>query len=140
MNTLRRIVDENSTFTIRQIKQALEKEMPGITISTRTVDCLLDADSHSVKLVTHRPAGCNRNDVKHSCKLYAKWLQSDGLHVGRLYLDKTYYNIWCSRNFGRATKGQPAVHTMTTKEANLNIVACMSANGVIHWTKFTGLF
>lgn len=53
----------------------------------------------------------------------------------RFYLDETNFNIWCSRNFGRAAKGQPAVHmTTTTKGVNLNIIACMSANGVIHWT------
>ncbi|XP_049267230.1 sulfate transporter [Rhipicephalus sanguineus] len=33
---------------------------------------------YSVKLVTQRPADRNRDDVKHSRKLYAQWLQSDG--------------------------------------------------------------
>ncbi|KAL1435129.1 hypothetical protein MTO96_011259 [Rhipicephalus appendiculatus] len=109
--------------------------MPGVTISASTVDRLLDAHSYSVKLVTQRPADHNRDDVKHSRNLYAQWLQSDGPRVCRFYLDETNYNIWRSRNFGRATKRQPAVHTTTTtKGANLNIIACMSANGVIHWT------
>ncbi|KAL1473833.1 hypothetical protein MTO96_038435 [Rhipicephalus appendiculatus] len=109
--------------------------MPGVTISASTVDRLLDAHSYSVKLVTQRPADHNRADVKHSRKLYAQWLQSDEPRVCRFCLDETNYNIWCSRNFGRTTKGQPAVHTTTTtKGANLNIIACMSANGVIHWT------
>ncbi|KAH7967720.1 hypothetical protein HPB52_002014 [Rhipicephalus sanguineus] len=135
VSTLRRIVDENCTFTLRQIKAALEEEMPGVTISTSTVDRLLDAHSYSVKLVTQKPADHNRDDVKHSRKLYAQWLQSDGPRLCRFYLDVTNYNIWCSRNFGRAAKGQPAVRTTTTtKGANLNIMACMSANGVIHWT------
>ncbi|KAL1444950.1 hypothetical protein MTO96_045293 [Rhipicephalus appendiculatus] len=135
VSTLRRIVDEKCTFTLRQIKEALEEEMPGMTISASTVDRLLDAHSYSVKLVTPRPADRNRDDVKQCRKLYAHWLQSDGPRVCRFYLDETNYNIWCSRNFGRATKGQPAVHTTTTtKGANLNIIACMSANGVIHWT------
>ncbi|KAH7972905.1 hypothetical protein HPB52_018630 [Rhipicephalus sanguineus] len=93
----------------------------------------LEMTSYSVKLVTQRPADRNRN--RDSRKLYAQWLQSDGPRVCRFYLDETNYNIWCSRNFGRAAKGQPAVHTTTTtKGANLNIMACMSANGVIHWT------
>ncbi|KAL1477377.1 hypothetical protein MTO96_035780 [Rhipicephalus appendiculatus] len=105
VSTLRRIVDENCTFTLSQIKEALEEEMPGVTISASTVDRLLDARSYSVKLVTQRPADRNRADVKHSRKLYAHWLQSDGPRVCRFYLDDTNYNIWCSRNFGRATKG-----------------------------------
>ncbi|KAH7957344.1 hypothetical protein HPB52_017976 [Rhipicephalus sanguineus] len=135
VSTLRQIVVENCTFTLRQIKAALEEEMPGVTISTSTVARLLDAHSYSVKLVTQRPADRNRDDVKHSRKLYAQWLQSDGPRVCRFYLDETNYNIWCSRNFGSAAKGQPAVHTITTtKEANLNIMSCVSANGVIHWT------
>ncbi|KAL1444720.1 hypothetical protein MTO96_029636 [Rhipicephalus appendiculatus] len=103
--------------------------MPGVTISASTVDRLPDAHSYSVKLVTQRPADRNRDDVKHSRNLYAQWLQSDGPRACRFYLDETNYNIWCARNFGRATKGQPAVHTTTTTEgANLNIIACMSAN------------
>ncbi|KAH7939850.1 hypothetical protein HPB52_018151 [Rhipicephalus sanguineus] len=126
VSTLRRIVDENCTFTLSQIKAALEGEMPGVTISTSTVARLLDAHSYSVKLVTQRPADRNRDDVQNSRKLYAQWLQSDGPRVCRFYLDETNYNIWCSRNFCRAAKGQPAVHTTTTtKRANLNIMACI---------------
>ncbi|KAH7943041.1 hypothetical protein HPB52_004024 [Rhipicephalus sanguineus] len=120
---------------VRHTSAALEEQMPGVTISTSTVDRLLDAHSYSVKLVTQRPADRNRDDRKHSRKLYAQWLQFDGPRVCRFYLDEMNYNIWCSRNFGRAAKGQPAVHTTTTtKGANLNIMACMSGNGVIHWT------
>ncbi|KAH7939549.1 hypothetical protein HPB52_013669 [Rhipicephalus sanguineus] len=126
VSTLRRIVDKNCTFTLRQIKAALEEEMPAVMISTSTVDRLLDAHSYSVKLVTQRPADRYRDNVKHSRKLYAQWLQFDGPRVCRFYLDETSYNIWCSRNFGRAAKGQPAVHTTTTtKGANLNIMASM---------------
>ncbi|KAH7984333.1 hypothetical protein HPB52_019454 [Rhipicephalus sanguineus] len=51
------------------IKAALEEEMPGVTISTSTVDCLLDAHSYSVKLVTHRPADRNRDDVTSTANL-----------------------------------------------------------------------
>ncbi|KAL1439207.1 hypothetical protein MTO96_001303 [Rhipicephalus appendiculatus] len=36
-------------------------------------------------------------------------------------------------NFGRATKGQAAAHTARTAKG-ANIIACMSGNGVIHWT------
>ncbi|KAH7975500.1 hypothetical protein HPB52_002249 [Rhipicephalus sanguineus] len=51
--------------------------MPGVTISTSTVHRLLDAHSYSVKLVTQRPADHNRDDVKHSRKLYAQWLHEE---------------------------------------------------------------
>ncbi|KAH7936465.1 hypothetical protein HPB52_023675 [Rhipicephalus sanguineus] len=122
VSTLRRIVDENCTFTLRQIKAALEEGTPGVTISTSTVDRLLDAHSYSVKLVTQRCADRNRDDVKHSRKLYAQWLQSDGPRVCRFNLDETNYNIWCSRNFGRAAKGQPAVHTTTTTKDDIPII------------------
>ncbi|KAL1486296.1 hypothetical protein MTO96_047022 [Rhipicephalus appendiculatus] len=63
VRTLRRIVDEKCTFTLRQIKEALEEEMPGVTISASTADRLLDTHSYSVKLVTQRPADCNLDDV-----------------------------------------------------------------------------
>ncbi|KAH7942746.1 hypothetical protein HPB52_000742 [Rhipicephalus sanguineus] len=110
-----------------QINSALEEEMPGVTISTSPVDRLLDAHSYSVNLVKQRPADHNRDDVKHSRKLCAQWLQSDGPRVCRCYLDETNYNIWCSRSFGRAAKGQPAVRTTTmTKGANFNIMALLA--------------
>ncbi|KAH7962268.1 hypothetical protein HPB52_015191 [Rhipicephalus sanguineus] len=63
--------------------------MPGVKISTSTVDRLLDAHSYSAKLAAQRPADRNRDDVKHSRKLYAQWLQSDGPRVCRFYLDET---------------------------------------------------
>ncbi|KAL1478844.1 hypothetical protein MTO96_052337 [Rhipicephalus appendiculatus] len=81
VSTLRRRVDANCTFTLRQIMEALEEEMPGVTISASTIDRLLDAHSHSVKLVTQRPADRNHDDVKHSRKLYSKWLQSNDVGV-----------------------------------------------------------
>ncbi|KAH7951877.1 hypothetical protein HPB52_014480 [Rhipicephalus sanguineus] len=99
---------------LKQLAQAL-----GINIKTARSIAATDRQT----LLRDR----NRDDVKHSHKLYAQWLQSDG--------PRTNYNTWCSRNFGRAAKGQPAVHTTTTtRGANLDIMACMSANSVIHWT------
>lgn len=58
------------------IKQTPEEDR--VTIRTSTVDCLLDAHSYSVKLMT--------TIVTSDC------------------LDETNYNIWCSNNFGRAGK------------------------------------
>lgn len=131
---IKRTVDENSTFTLKQIKRAVEDQLPGLTISTSSVDRLLDAHSYSIKLATQRPADRNRSDVKRKRKGYAQWLQNEGPRVCRLYIDETNYNIWCSRKFARAKRGVPAVQTTTaTKGANINIIACMSANGVLHW-------
>ncbi|KAL1420560.1 hypothetical protein MTO96_004514 [Rhipicephalus appendiculatus] len=131
---IRTTVDENPTFTLKQIKRAVEEQLPGLTISTSSVDRLLDAHTYSMKLATQRPADRNRSDVKRKRKDYAQWLQSDGPRVCRLYIDETNYNIWCSRKFGRSKRGVPAIQTTTaTKGANINIIACMSANGVVHW-------
>ncbi|KAH7973946.1 hypothetical protein HPB49_007627 [Dermacentor silvarum] len=129
-----RTVDENPTYTLKQIKRTVEEEMPGLTISTTSIDRLLDAHTYSVKLATQRPVDRNRSDVKSKRKEYAQWLQTNGPRVCRFYIDETNYNIWCSRKFGRAKKGMAALQTTTsTKGANINIIACMSANGVLHW-------
>lgn len=107
--------------------------MPGVAISTSTVDHPLDSYSYSMKLVTQRPVDVNRGDIRCSLKAYVQWLQCEGPRLCRFYVDETNYNIWCSRSFSRAAKGQSTMQTTGTKGANLNIVACMSANGVIHW-------
>ncbi|KAH6948445.1 hypothetical protein HPB50_024512 [Hyalomma asiaticum] len=107
---IKRTVDENSTFTLKQIKRAVEEELPGLTISTSSVDRLLDAHSYSIKLATQRPADRNRSDVKRKrlrTMAAERWAQGVGV---------------------------PAVQTTTaTKGANINIIACMCANGVLHW-------
>ncbi|KAH7974369.1 hypothetical protein HPB49_014534 [Dermacentor silvarum] len=108
--------------------------MPGLTISTTSIDRLLDAHTYSVKLATQRPVDRNRSDVKSKRKKYAQWLQTNGPRVCRFYIDETNYSIWCSRKFGRAKTGMTALQTTTsTKGASINIIACMSANGVLHW-------
>ncbi|KAH7982778.1 hypothetical protein HPB52_007093 [Rhipicephalus sanguineus] len=126
-------LDSHNYFTSGWVRNITAKKLPSERVVV--LSQLVPIHLYSVKLVTQRPADRNRDDIKHSRKVYAQWLQSDGPRLCRFYLDETNYNIWCSRNFGRTAKGQPAVHaTTTTKGAKLNIMACMSANGVIHWT------
>ncbi|KAL1442179.1 hypothetical protein MTO96_046512 [Rhipicephalus appendiculatus] len=65
---IRTTVDEKPTFTLKQIKRAVEEQLPGLTISTSSVDRLLDAHTYSMKLATQRPADRNRSDVKRKRK------------------------------------------------------------------------
>ncbi|KAH7940534.1 hypothetical protein HPB49_001481 [Dermacentor silvarum] len=139
--------DENPTFTLKQMKCTVEQEMPGLTISTSSIDRLLDAHTYSVKLATQRPVDRSRSDVESKRKEYAQWLQTNGPWVCQFYIDETNYNIWCSRKFGHAKKGMTALQTTTsTKGPNINIVAFTSANGVllwriverVHWIVFNG--
>ncbi|KAH7955103.1 hypothetical protein HPB49_024497 [Dermacentor silvarum] len=49
------------------------------------------------------------------------------------YVDETNYNMWCSRKLGPAKKGIAALQTTTSANGmNIDIIACMSANGVLH--------
>lgn len=51
------------------------------------------------------------------------------------YIDETNFNVWCARSFARAKRGAPAVKLVTgTRGANINILLCMSANGIVHWS------
>ncbi|KAH7961522.1 hypothetical protein HPB52_009529 [Rhipicephalus sanguineus] len=135
VDALQQIVQENPSFTLEQIKRALKEEMPNIEVSTSTIDRLLDGHGYSVKLLTQRPVDRNRADVKHLRRRYAQWLQSEGTTLTRCYIDETNFNVWCSRSFGRAKRGAPACRLSTSaKGANVNVIACMSANGLVHWT------
>ncbi|KAH7981599.1 hypothetical protein HPB52_000109 [Rhipicephalus sanguineus] len=119
---------------LQQIR-ALKEEMPNIEVSTSTIDRLLDGHGYSVKLLTQRPVDRNRADVKQLRRGYAQWLQSEGTTLTRYYIDETNFNVWCSRSFGRAKRGAPACRLSTSaKGANVNVIACMSANGLVHWT------
>ncbi|KAH7950718.1 hypothetical protein HPB52_000070 [Rhipicephalus sanguineus] len=135
VDALQQIVQENPSFTLEQIKRALKEEMPNIEVSTSTIDRLLDGHGYSVKLLTQRPVDRNRADVKQLRRRYAQWLQSEGTTQQRYYIDETNFNVWCSRSFGRAKRGAPACRLSTSaKGANINVIACMSANGLVHWT------
>ncbi|KAH6948688.1 hypothetical protein HPB50_025861 [Hyalomma asiaticum] len=90
---IKNTVEENATFTLKQIKRAVEEQLPGLTINPSSVDRLLDAHSYSIKLATQRPADRNRSDVKRKRKGYAEWLQSDGSRVCRLYINEPNYTI-----------------------------------------------
>ncbi|KAH7967692.1 hypothetical protein HPB52_001652 [Rhipicephalus sanguineus] len=135
VDALQQIVQENPSFTLEQIKRALKEEMPNIEVSTSTIDRLLDGHGYSVKLLTQRPVDRNRADVKQLRRRYAQWLQSEGTTLTRYYIDETNFNVWCSRSFGRAKRGAPACRLSTSeKGANINVIACMSASGLVHWT------
>ncbi|KAL1474789.1 hypothetical protein MTO96_037715 [Rhipicephalus appendiculatus] len=128
------IVDENPAFTLNQIRTALSEVYQGLQVSTSTIDRLLDGHGYTLKLATPRPADRNRIDVKRERQHYAQWLQNQNPNVSRVYVDETNFNVWCARSFARAKRGTPAVRVVTsTKGANINIIACMSAGGLIRW-------
>ncbi|KAH6942295.1 hypothetical protein HPB50_003185 [Hyalomma asiaticum] len=105
---IKKTVDENSTFNLKQIKRAVEEQLLGFKISTRSVDHLHDAHNYSIKSATQRPMDRNHSDVK------------------RKRLRTLAAERWAP--------GVPALQTTSvTKGANINIVAFMSGNGVLHW-------
>lgn len=134
VNILTNLVDTRAAYTLKQLRQKLMERIPNIDISLATIDRLLDGHSYSLKKLTLRPADRNREDVKSARRNYAMWLQSEGPQTLRYYVDETNFNIWCSRSYGRSKKGTPAVKkTTNSKGSNVNIVACMSCNGVQLW-------
>ncbi|KAH7940357.1 hypothetical protein HPB52_023544 [Rhipicephalus sanguineus] len=108
--------------TARQIKAALEGEMPGVTISTSTVARLLDAHSYSVKLVTQRPADRNRDDVKHSRLLVLSAWQlnsSARASASALASNRPYRQQRASSGFWRDSGSSPL-----PLDLRLRLVAC----------------
>ncbi|KAH7979902.1 hypothetical protein HPB49_011858 [Dermacentor silvarum] len=106
----------------------------GLQVSTSTIDRLLDGHEYTLKLATPRPADRNQSDVKRDRRDYAQWLQNQTSNLSRIYVDETNFNVWCARSFAGAKRGTPAVRMVpSTKGANINIIACMSADGLILW-------
>lgn len=135
VETLHEIIENNPSFTLMQIRMSLIEKFPDTEISKSTIDRLLDGHGYTLKLVTQRPVDRNRPDVKEERRKFAQWLQNEGTTITRYYIDETNFNVWCARSFGRAKRGAPAIRLATsTKGANINVLACMSANGVLHWT------
>ena len=126
------VVDLNPEYTLKQIKEQMQKDFDGLSISISSVDRLLDGYGYSKKLLINQPAERNRNDVKEKRHDFADWLEKCGPGILRMYLDETNYNIWCARSFGRSRKGLPCVWSMpSSRGANLNIIACMSNTGIL---------
>ena len=73
----------------------------------------------------------------HARAEYAQWLREDGLQHLRIYLDETNFNLWCCRRKGRSRVGSsPRVMQTSSKGANVNIIAAMTANGVLKFQIF----
>lgn len=135
VHALTEIVENNPSFTLSQIRSSLSETMPDVEISVSSIDRLLDGHGYSLKLATRRPVERNSPDVKEKRREYAEWLQNEGTTVSRYYIDETNFNVWCARSFARAKRGAPAVKLVTgTRGANINILLCMSANGIVHWS------
>ncbi|KAL1473777.1 hypothetical protein MTO96_021798 [Rhipicephalus appendiculatus] len=72
--------------------------------------------------------------VRRCCFFFMPGGVNQNPNVSRVYVDETNFNVWCARSFARAKRGTPAVRVVTsTKGANITIIACMSAGGLIHW-------
>ncbi|XP_064483063.1 uncharacterized protein LOC135395906 [Ornithodoros turicata] len=131
---LKVIVDENASLTLVQIRDIVTQQCPGVTISTSSVNRLLDGHGYTIKLLSCQPVDRNRPDVKEHRKQYATWLQREGPQLLRYYVDETNFNIWCSRSYGRSQRGTKAVRRRVgSKGANINLIACMSSGGLLHW-------
>ena len=125
------LVDNNPALTLRQLKEQIEKDFSEITISTSSIDRLLDGHHYTVKKMVIQPVERNTDSTKEKRVVYANWLKQSGSSVLRIYIDETNYNIWCSRNYGRSKAAQSCVRTLpSNKGPNLNIMACFSAGGI----------
>jgi transposase len=119
------------------MKQMMELNYPDITISISSIDRLLDGHGYTTKLSTVQPVERNRADVKEKRSQFANWLDSISPATIRVYLDETNYNIWCSKSFGRSRRGTPCVNYLpSSRGANLNILASMSATGMVYHELF----
>ena len=133
---LRAMVDDNPTITLLQLRDNLEIRF-NISVSLSTIDRCLDRHLYSFKLLQYIPEHRNRNDVKNARAEYAQWLREEGLQQLRIYLDETNFNLWCCRRKGRSKIGtSPRVMQTSSKGANVNIIAALTANGVLKFKIF----
>ncbi|KAK8771223.1 hypothetical protein V5799_025531 [Amblyomma americanum] len=130
-----RTVVNYATLATDEIRNALIERFPEIQVSKSTVDRLVDGHGYTLKLATPRPVERNCLDVKRDRRSYAQWLQTQGTALARYYMEETNYNVWRSRSFVRTQRGVPAVRLVpSTKGANLNIMVCMSSEGLHHYS------
>lgn len=128
------VVDDNPAFSLRQMKERMEKEFPSTNISISSIDRLLDGYHYSLKKMIVQPTERNTESTKTKRAEYAAWLQQTGSSVLRLYIDETNYNIWCCRTFGRAKIAQSPIRKLpSSRGPNLNILACFSAAGILRY-------
>lgn len=135
---LRDMVDKNPSLSLKKIKAVFESENTGMTISATSIDRLLDCHGYSTKPCTSQLADRNRTDVKMKRANYARWLETRGRFVLRMYISETDFNIWCSRSNGRSADEKSRTRTFrSSKVVNLNIIACMCADGMLHYEHHT---
>ncbi|KAG7157487.1 hypothetical protein Hamer_G005930 [Homarus americanus] len=101
------LVQATPTITIREPNHTLGQTFPGKPhVCNMTVSRALDGKLITLKQVHNVPANHNSEDVKAARVALAQYMCEDGIHQHRVYVDKTGYNLYTCRTYGRAPRGQ----------------------------------
>ena len=127
-NWMVKFVEENSTATLKEIKDSLCNAFPHMNfenISLTTIHNHLDA-----KLITNKKQHYVAHDANSQETLrqrYLNELTNLDVNIHQIYIDETNFTIMTRRNYGRSAEGTRAVQSSVINECKkVNIIASVS--------------
>lgn len=108
-----RIVEENPTFTLNQINEALRVELPQKPhVCINSVANMLNGQLITMKKMEDAPAERNSPPTKESRQEFAEWMLQHGINQELIFIDEAGFNLWLKRTRGRARRGHRAVRVV----------------------------
>lgn len=108
-------VEQDCSLTLVQLKQRLEAEVNGLSISTTSVANYLEGEMFTIKKVHWEPSTMNSASNKELRRSFVLRL-NEFIQQGRqvVWIDETNFNLFCRRECGRSRQGSRAVATRPT--------------------------
>ena len=134
-------VEQKPTITLKEIRQKLIVNFPhNEPITVQTISKHLDSQLISLKKLDFCPIQWNTQEVKRERHEFMEWYVNDGMLADLVFQDETGFNLYTSRQQGRALRGQPAVRILEGQRGqNLTLSMAISPTlGLIHHQLYRG--
>ena len=117
-NEIEQIVHRHPQYTLNQINQELRTALPNQPhIHRSTLAKTLDKMLITVKQLQTVNEEWHRPDVLDARVDYVNWFHQGGINNHLVYIDECGYNIYTSRNRGRAPRGFQAVRQVDSQRS-----------------------
>ena len=139
INILCEWIEEDSTISLKQMKNKLFAEFH-VTVSTTTIGNCLEGQMYTLKQVHKIPVTMNSQGNKIKRSEYVEQLNeyvSSGHQI--VWMDETNFNLFCRRNKGRSRVGNRAILTLpAARGQNIHLIRAISMTGVLKMTTKRG--
>ena len=124
------LIEDKPTISLRELNETLQEVFPDKPhVSDSTVKRALDGELITLKLCRTIPQDSNSERVKQVRAEFAHYMYEEGLREHRIYVDEMGFNLYASRAYGRAPRGQRVHRIVGGQRGNITLIAAISNTG-----------